>query len=562
MSTLLSGPWGYAMLLLLVLGLPLQVAVGGLVAMQRRMWTWAVLLVPMLLLMTALASIIMAFNTAISSLAQTSDPAWAPWFALDDRARATLLGVPGGLAAAILSGPVALGAAWAGFRAWRPQGTRVVRAIGIAFFLFYAIGLQMLGIAAAFWFENGAPLFFLALGSPLFMVCSVLASGQRDARHFGTAAAGFGALVVGVGGLLLATVSGGFSRSASAFGSFDDPFGQVAEVVHACQDASGASYVAAILALASVIGAVPPLVMRDVRRLDGQHGLDVLASGGIGLVLLLAGGWAVARERVLTFSAGAHVNVVLAGSQDYAVPFLEPVPSRVLVGSATAPRWIMMRDRGGVETVPIAGGLDIVGPAILRNDGLMFPAALLLEDFYLSLFESGAGSVSIVGCLPTPADLQVAFKRDPLLAAGRCGAFPMTLRVTSKLEDPRVIIVLKDRLVDDRGDIVPAGELADVDGRDVIVRGQLDATMADLVVTLGRLSKASTVYLGHGVTVDGDDLPIGVDPGLRISKLPQERAAPAPAEQGAATPPPDVAPAAPAAPTPADIMREEIVAPG
>jgi hypothetical protein len=559
-SILLSGPWGYAMLLLLVLGLPLQLAVGGLVAMQRRMWTWAVLLVPMLVLLTALASIIVSLNASIHGLAQTSDPAWVPWFALDDRARATLLGVPGGVAAAILCGPVAIGAAFAGFRAWRPSGSRLVRAVGIAFFIFYAIGLQILGISAAFWFENGAPLFFLALGSPLFMIGSVLASSQRDPRRFGTAAAGFGALLVGVGGLLLATISGGFSKSASAFGSFDDPFGQVGAVVHACVDAAGASQVAALLALASIIGAVPPLVARDIRRLDGQHGLDVLVSGGLGLLLVLAGGWAVARERVLTFSAGAHAMVVLAASQDYAVPFLEPVPARVLVGSAESPRWIMMRERGGVETVPIAGALDIVGPAILRNDGLMFPPGLLLEDFYLSLFESAAGAVSVVGCLPTSDELRLSFTRDPLLATGRCGAFPLTLRVTSRLADPRVLIVLKDRLVDDRGDILSAEALTDVDGRDVIVRGQLDATMADLVVTLARLSKASRVYLGHGVTTDGDDLPIGVDPGLRITKLPQERAAQA-IEAGSEGAEP--APAAPpAAQTPADIMREQIVAPG
>jgi hypothetical protein len=68
----------------------------------------------------------------------------------------------------------------------------------------------------------------------------------------------------------------------------------------------------------------------------------------------------------------------------------------------------------------------------------------------------------------------------------------------------------------------------------VIVRGQVDATVADLVAMLHLLAPAGRVYLGHGVTLDGDDLPIGVDPGLRITRLPQDRAAEAAAAAAAA----------------------------
>ena len=42
--------------------------------------------------------------------------------------------------------------------------------------------------------------------------------------------------------------------------------------------------------------------------------------------------------------------------------------------------------------------------------------------------------------------------------------------------------------------------------------------MKDLVGVLGALGEAKNVYLGWGVTVEGSNLPIGVDPGLRLQK--------------------------------------------
>ena len=123
---------------------------------------------------------------------------------------------------------------------------------------------------------------------------------------------------------------------------------------------------------------------------------------------------------------------------------------------------------------------------------------------------------------------------DPLMALGRCAAFPLGLRVTTRLPDPRVLIVLKDRFVDDGGDVYPFAEVKGIEGKDVILRAQTDATIADLVAALPILASASRVYLGFGITPEGDDLPIGVDPGLRISKLPQEIAAEAADEEGKA----------------------------
>ena len=41
-------------------------------------------------------------------------------------------------------------------------------------------------------------------------------------------------------------------------------------------------------------------------------------------------------------------------------------------------------------------------------------------------------------------------------------------------------------------------------------------TMADFAAVLRAVRSAGRVYLGWGVDLDGDDLPIGVNPGLRV----------------------------------------------
>jgi hypothetical protein len=113
--------------------------------------------------------------------------------------------------------------------------------------------------------------------------------------------------------------------------------------------------------------------------------------------------------------------------------------------------------------------------------------------------------------------------------------------VTEALNDQRTLIVLKDRLVDDGGDVVSVDAIGDVTGRDVLLRGQVDATFADLDAALFAVSGARHVYLAWGVGLDGDDVPVGVDPGIRIRARavpPPNGEAPAPDPAGA-----DVAPA-------------------
>jgi hypothetical protein len=91
--------------------------------------------------------------------------------------------------------------------------------------------------------------------------------------------------------------------------------------------------------------------------------------------------------------------------------------------------------------------------------------------------------------------------------------------VTRDLDEPLRVIVLKDGLVDDDGDLYAMRDVAqhhDLNGRDVVLRAQLDATVTDFANALEALSGASRIYLGWGVSIDGTDLPIGVNPGLRV----------------------------------------------
>jgi hypothetical protein len=528
-----SGPWGAALLLFVALGAPIQVAVGGLVGLRRPVPAAAALLVPLLVLILGLAGMAAGMDAGVAAIHEASDPAWVSWFALDDRARATAPLVLGGGAAAALALPVAIGAAWAALRAGKglPASSRTRAADlalrwGLPLLVLVVAGLTAAGEAFAASIDvGGRPLYLPAVGTLPFALCAAFALRPAAHRRLGGVAAGFGALVIASAGLGLAAWGLTTFGSTAALGDFAAPFAAVGEVAARTRDTWWVRDVAAGCAVAFVVGALPALLARSWRTLDARSGLDALGAGALALLAVLVGGFGGARAAVLTRLAGAQPAAVLqaAALQSAAppgrpaldVPALAPLPARVLVGD-DHPRWLVLRDRGGVETLPLAGALDILGPALLRDDGLMLPPALTLEDFYLALFGTSAGAISIVGCSPVPPALLADIRRDPLLATGRCAAFPLHLQVTTALEDPRVLIALKDHLVDDGGEIVAADAVPDVVDRDVILRGQLDATVADLVAVLHTLAPARRVYLGFGVTLDGDDLPIGVDPGLRI----------------------------------------------
>jgi hypothetical protein len=522
--SLLSGSWGMPFLLLLLFGLPIQAAVGGLVGLGRRIPAFAALFLPLLALIMGYVGMITGMNTAIAGLAQAPDPAWVPWFALDDRARAALPAALGGGSAALLALPAALGAAWVNVRAG--AATAAAPTLGARARHWGLAGVGLAGTAVVAGIEAGLALFgdgaavlwLPVLGALPFAAAAAVTALPVKRRDLAPLVIGYGAL--GIASLGLATAAAGFAYAAvpTALGDFSAPFAAVEDVLARTHAFGFVARAAAAAAVGFVAVLLPALLVRDWRRVDARAGTDTLVCAALALLALVAGVWGGARARVLSHYAGGHGVAVLDAAPGYTVPARAPLPARVLVGPALTPRWLLLRDRGGVESLAIVGGLDIVGPALLRGDGLMLPPELPLEDFYLALFESDAGRISVVGCPAVAPALRAELRQDPLLATGRCAAFPLDLRVTTALDGPRVLIALADGFVDDGGDVVPLAELRDVAGRDVVLRGQLDATVKDLVGVLGALGEANNVYLGWGVTVEGANLPIGVDPGLRLQK--------------------------------------------
>ncbi|MDP2312018.1 MAG: hypothetical protein Q8P41_03870 [Pseudomonadota bacterium] len=521
-----SGSWGMALLLILALGLPLQVAVGGLVALGRTIPAAAALLVPLLLVLLGFVGTIAGLDTAVASLTQAADPAWVPWFALDDRARAMIPAALGGGGAALLALPPALGAAWVNLRAGAlptPAGMTLQAAqarrwalpgLGLAVAAVIAMGEAVAGaVGSGAW-----TLWVPALGMVPFAVAGALAMLPSKRKGLEGVVIGYGALGIASVGLGTAASALAASSAAVALGDFSAPFAAVGEVAARTREVWFVTRIATFGAAGFVASLLPALLVRDWRRVDARIGTDALVCGALALLGLMAGVWAGARERVLSHYAGGYGAAVLDNAAGYDVPARVPIPSRVLIGPVISPRWLMQRDRGGVEILPFSGGLDIIGPALLRNDGLLLPPTVSLEDLYLALFQSDAGRIAIVGCPTAAPALLQDIRRDPLLATGRCAAFPLELRVTTALDAPRVLIALADRFVDDGGDVLPVSELTDIAGRDVVLRGQIDATVGDLVAVLHALAPAARVYLGWGVTLEGGNLPIGVDPGLRIQK--------------------------------------------
>lgn len=516
-----AGTWGQVVLGIAVLGTVVQVAVGALVGLGRRLPVSAALLVPMAALGVGIAGTLASFDDGIAAVRAASDPAWVPWFALDDRSRAFAPAGLGGLAAALLCLPPAIGAAWAGVRpqrrgdAPRPGRRRwrgIRAAIGVAGGFLASAGLFAAGVL---WNLQG-PLAAPGVAFSVFATLCALAGSSAVQRRRDAAVVGLGALAVGCAGASAGAVGLAAIRVRDALGGYEDVFGAMGHVVVGVR-ATWRVVPAVVPALvATLLAALPVALWRQWRGAGPREAVD---GGVVALFLLVSAGamaWAGARYQVLTRIAGDHGAAVLREAFATDVPHARPVPARVLVADTERPKWLLLRDRGGAETVWFAEKLDGVGPAIRSEDGLLLPPALSALDVYLALAGSEAGEVSIVGCGPVSEAQAAEIGDDPLLAAGRCGAFPLKLRVTGDLPDPRVLIVLRDQHVDDDGEILPLAAVKDLDGRDVVLRAQADATAADLAAALGALAKARSVFLGYGVDMDGEDIPVGVDPELRI----------------------------------------------
>ncbi|HND32002.1 MAG TPA: hypothetical protein PLA94_18490, partial [Myxococcota bacterium] len=231
----------------------------------------------------------------------------------------------------------------------------------------------------------------------------------------------------------------------------------------------------------------------------------------LGLMISVAPGWLAFRQVQLGRLTGMYELTVAQTAADQSgvsrLPRSEGLPGRILVASAVLPRWLE-RSPEGLVARRLEGELLDVGPQIRRGDGILLPPSLNIEDFYLLLSGSDAGSIGLVACASVGPVLLRQVARDPLLATGWCGARPLRLRRGLDEGPARSLILLKDAQIDEDGELRSLSDLR-LDERPVLVRLQLDAKMSDFLNFLARVPAQANVYLGWGVQLDGTPLPVG-----------------------------------------------------
>jgi len=506
------GPLAPLFFLLLGIGLPVQFALGGAVALGRRISASATLIVPALLL--SLGGFGMGFGLATSTAAiqEAGDPAWVPWFALQDRATACVPGLTGAVGALLCVLPVLTGAA-----------ARVIPAKQRGLWPLAVGGATACVVVTGVLLQGGQRSAAEALALAVVVIGAALACVETSQRSQSSALIALGSLVVGGVSLAVAHALGLHVLLLRALPNFDNPFGALPAVEATMDQAASESMLLVPWVLLAWLTALPAILARAgnatvTARTDGRDAIGMMF---LVVLPLAAWGWGGLRWNLHARRAGAHAAAVLTEGAEPMVPAQNPLPPRVLRVLPKGSRWQEMGDTGGTRVRPEPTAMDALGPLLHLGDGLVFPPAMTMDDVYFAFDHADAGFVQWISCDrgPGASALAEAIRSDPLRANGQCGAAPIFLRVTKDLADPLRIIVLKDGLVDDDGDIYPTPTVRqhhDLAGHDVILRAQLDATVSDLASALRALRGASRIYLGWGVSTDGTDLPIGVNPGLRV----------------------------------------------
>ena len=523
------GDLGIVALAVAVLGLPIQVALGLALAAGRKVPVAIALLMPLLVLMLGLASIVRTYHALLAGLVEPSDPAWAPWYLLYDRAAAVSAAPLSGMLTFALCVPAMVGAAAAGLRAEKRGvvGPLLAGGGGLA----AGVGLVLAGALI------GRP--SLAMPGLLLALLALLSAGSLAAvrpRFLCVAGIGVGGFVTAAMGLAVAALGGLELELTDILSDLTAAWQLVDRVAQHERLVRSVALALAVLPLAAVAALLPGLGLVRSRDAGARQGLDIATSGALLGGGLLAIAWCLVKRSMLGRLGGAHAAWVLAAGNGYDVPRIDAIPARVLDVGAGESTWIEMADGGGARHHTDDRALNEVGRELGKGDGVMLPLNGTLEDLYLLLMEAPAGHVSLVGCAQVPSGADELLRSDPLLTVGRCGSFPLRLRVVGGLPDPRELILVPGPYAQDGLDVIELSELQDIAGRDVVLRAQADCTTRDLLAMLAALQPAASVYLGWGVTVEGDALAIGVEPGLRVvERLP----VPAPAVPAAATPPSD-----------------------
>lgn len=540
------GDLGIVALAVAALGLPIQLALGLALAGGRRVPVSVALLMPLLVLSLGLASIIQTYHTLQSGLVDPADPAWAPWYLLYDRAAAVAAAPICGMLTFALCVPAMVGACTAGLRAEKRGvvGPILAATGGLIGGVGVVVAGSMMGRAS------------LAMPGLLLALLALLAGGSLASvrpRYLCVAGIGVGGFLTAAMGLSVAALGALELELTDTLSDLSTAWMLVDGVVaheRLVRNVAVALLVGPLVALALQL---PGLGMIRSRDAGARQGMDITLSGAVIGGGLLALGWCLVKRSMLGRLGGAHAAWVLAASPGYDVPRIDALPARVLVIAEPRATWVEMADGGGARRRFDDRALNELGRDLGKGDGVVLPRDAHLEDLYALLMDAPAGNITLVGCAPVPPATRDLLRSEPLLTVGRCGGFPLRLRVVGGLPNPRELILVPDGFIQDGLDVIDLADLKDVEGRDVILRAQVDSTLPDLLALLERLHSAAAVYLGWGVTLEGDALAIGVEPGLRVV----ERVPTAP-------PPPDpaAAPAPAAAPTPpADDPMSVLAAP-
>lgn len=490
----MNDPLGWLILAVAALALLVQLLIGGLRAAQKPLPMGFHLLLPMLLF--AMGTVIAAWrlDQAISVMQQALDVPDLARTALAQTALAAGPAALGGALVPLLLLPVLAGGAWSTVR------TGKVRVISLLFTGGAGlIAAALAALGAVLWREPlllGVPALLLALQS---FLGGIAMGGDRAGTSL--------ALLLGAVGLSL------WGEHLPYVPLATQPDAALPTLFAAIPHRLG--LLRAVVFLASFGVAIGWITARPARRAGRElPALSLL----LGMVLLGLPPWVLAHNNRTRLSAWGSAMVrttseTAAALHTISVPGHGPLPARVLVAHPRNPHWIEQVFPSPAINL-VTNGLDEAGRSLRTGDGLLLSSELTGGELYDLLAWTEIGELGLVGCTSLPP----APEADPLRLTGTCHTFPLSMRVTRSLELPRVYILLPGGQIDIGSEVVPLSALPLVDGQDVILRLQADATMADLEKMLAFLARASHVYLGWGVDLEGDPIRVGIDPWLRIRR--------------------------------------------
>ncbi|GDX83268.1 hypothetical protein LBMAG42_50790 [Deltaproteobacteria bacterium] len=503
------GQWGWLAIGIAGLGLPLQIILGFAIAAGRRVPVVMTIFAPVTVIVLGLVGVSTNYTQLQRALWDAADPAWTPWYTFYDRAEAAAPAPLAGMMAFGLVVPTMVGAAVSALR--QEKRGNIGPLFAATGGLLSGMGLVVVGMVI------GRPA--LAVPGLLLALLALLAAGGLAAirpRYLAIPGIGVAGFLVAALGLVITTLAGLELDVTDILDDLLVAHTRVGALAAHEGLARSAALAVLILPTFAVAALLPGLGFVRAKDQDARQGLDIAASGALLGGAVMAVAWVLVKRSMLGRLAGAHAAWVLAAAPGYDVPRRDVLPPRVLIPGDPVSQWVELRDGGGAGRESVVGTANEVGHGLRQGDGVLMPASWTAEDLYLLLVDAPAGNIALVGCAPVSPSAALQIKSEPLLALGRCGSFPLKLRVASAMPNPRELILVPGKFVQDGLDVIELRELQDIAGRDVILRIQTDSTLADILAALDALSPAATVYLGWGVTTDGDDLAIGVEPGLRV----------------------------------------------